>query len=114
MTTRFTQLVTTTHDLINEEEPPVPGGADPGAAVGAPAEAMPPEEPAVAPPAPEPKANPGTQAIEDLTIAGKIALQIDDLTPEDRSMLIEPVNGENVANVRDLLSSIAAKYDIPN
>ena len=83
-------------------------------ATAPPAEAPPAEAPPPVEPAPEPASEPGVQAIEDLTIAGKIALQIGDLTPEDRSMLIEPVNGQNIANVRDLLSSIAAKYDIPN
>jgi hypothetical protein len=109
MKTKFVKLIDTYHTTLEEQEAPPPESAvppegDPGAV---------PEAPPMDP-TPGPQPEPGPQAIEDLTIAGKIALQIDGLTSEDRSMLIEPVTSENAANIRDLLSSIAAKYDVPN
>ena len=107
MKTQFTTLVDSYKTNLLEQDELPPGGED-----------MPPDPdempPAAPPPVPEVEASPGPQAIEDLTIAGKIALQIDDLTPEDRSMLIQPVNGENIDNVRDLLTTIAGKYDVPD
>lgn len=107
MKTKFTQLVDNTHNILNEQEPPAEPAPGDSAAVGG--------APPVPPPVPEaPEPAPGPQAIEDLTIASKIALQIDGLSPEDRSMLIEPVDGSNIANIRDLLGTIAAKYDVPD
>lgn len=111
MTDKFTNLISKQY-IINEMEaagaPPAPA-PDAGAPAGGDAAAPP------APPPPEPaKAEPDSQAVEDISLACRIAKQLDDLTPEDRAILIKPVDGESIDQIRELLNSIADKYDVPD
>ena len=109
---RFTNLVNNINtgylniDEEGEQLPPAPGGVPGG-------EELPPELEAPLP-APEIAPEPGPQAVEDISLAKTLALQLGDLTPEDRGILIAPVDGQSISNIRELLNSIAAKYDIPD
>jgi len=109
---RFTNLVNninTDYLNINEEGeqlPPAPGEIPGGGE-------LPPEE-EVPMPVPEIAPEPGPQAVEDISLAKTLALQLSDLTPEDRGILVAPVDGQSIHNIRELLNSIAAKYDIPD
>lgn len=106
-TDNFTNLIQQHIGMLNEQPE---AGAPP-------AGEEPPMDPNAAPPpapAPAPAADPGPQALQDIQLASRIALQVDGLTPQDRAMLIQQVTGENVAQIRELLSSIADKYDVPD
>ena len=96
--------------MLNEQDPAMAPPADPAAADPAAA------DPAAAPPPPPPEATPDpeSEAIVDVDLARRLALQLTDISSEDRHALIAKVSGENIDFIRDTLNSIAAIYDSPD
>jgi len=106
--TKFTNLIHNYRVNLNEQGE----GAPPGevAPPADPAAEMPPEPaPAVAPP-PAPIEN---QAVEDISIAKSLALQLSDISTADRGVLIQQVTGDNIDVIREVLNGIAALYEVP-
>jgi hypothetical protein len=103
---KFTNLIKT----INEQLPPAPDAGAEGGGAPPPADTPP-------PPAPPPAAqvDPGVQALEDVTLASKLALHGDfNITPEDRASLIQVIDANNIQSIRDILNSIVNSYDVPD
>lgn len=106
--TKFTNIIHNYRTNLEEQgEPPPPEEVAPPAD---PAAEMPPE------PAPAPAAPPApveNQAVEDISIAKSLALQLSDISTADRGVLIQQVTADNIDAIREVLNSVVALYEVP-